>query len=57
MAEQVITVDESSKDDCTIFHCFKRSPQGHQASIDADFVCGDHYNIVTASSVEGYVGT
>ena len=52
----MITADESSKDDHTIFHCFGRS-QGHRTSIDADFVCGDHYSIVAAISVEGYVGT
>ena len=57
VVEQVITADESSKDDHTIFHCFRRYPQGHWASIDADFVCGDCYSIVAAISVEGYVGT
>ena len=57
VAEQVITVDESSKDDRTIFRHFGRAPRGHRASIDADFVHGDHYSIVAAMSVDGYVGT
>ena len=57
VAEQVITVDESSKDDRTIFRHFGRALRGHRASIDADFVRGDRYSIVAAMSVDGYVGT
>jgi transposase len=53
VAEQVITVDESSKDDRTIFRRFGHAPRGHRASIDADFVRGDHYSIVAALSVDG----
>jgi len=57
VAEQVIAADESSKDDRTIFECFGRAPHGHWASIDADFVRGDHYSIVAAIGVDGYVAT
>ena len=57
VAEQVITVDESSKDDRTIFRRFGCAPRGHWASIDADFVRGDHYSIVAALSVDGYLAT
>jgi hypothetical protein len=57
VVDQVITADESSKDDRTIFQCFGRAPQNHQASIDADFVQGDHYSIVTAMSINGYMAT
>jgi transposase len=57
VVDQVITADESSKDDRTIFRRFGRAPQGHQASIDADFVRGDHYSIVAAMSINGYMAT
>jgi hypothetical protein len=57
VAEQVITADESSKDDRTIFRRFGRAPKGHRASIDADFVHGDRYSIVAAIGVDGYVAT
>ena len=57
VAEQVITVDESRKDDHTIFRHFGHAPCGHQASIDADFVHGDRYSIVAALSVDGYLAT
>src|ERR1700722_10520543 len=33
VADMIITADESSKDDQTIFRCWGRSPRGHQASI------------------------
>jgi transposase len=57
VVEQVITVDESSKDDRTIFQGFGCAPHGHRASIDADFVREDHYSIVAAISVDGYLAT
>ena len=57
VAEQVICVDESSKDDHTIFQHFGCAPHGHQASIDADFIHGDYYSIVAAISVDGYLAT
>ena len=57
VADQVITADESSKDDRTIFQQWGQAPRGNQASIDADFVRGERYSIVAAMSVDGYVGT
>ena len=41
MALMIITVDESSKDGCTIFHCRGQAAYGQRATIDADFVCGE----------------
>jgi hypothetical protein len=57
VAEQVIAADESSQDDGTIFRRWGRAPWGHQASIDADFVRGECFNIAAAISVNGYVAT
>ncbi|KAF8234699.1 hypothetical protein L208DRAFT_1260391, partial [Tricholoma matsutake] len=36
---------------------YRQAPHGQCATIPADFVCGDHYSILAAMSVEGYVGT
>lgn len=57
VAEMIVTADESSKDDRTIFRRYARAPKGQRATIDADFVRGDRYSIVAAISVDGYVGT
>ena len=57
VADQVVTADETSKDDRTIFRRWGRSPSGNQATIDADFVCGECYSIVAAITVDGYIGT
>ena len=57
VASMVITVDESSKDGCTIFRRRGRAAHGQHASIDADFVRGERYSILAAMSIEGYVGT
>src|ERR1700685_3263645 len=57
VAEQVVTADETSKDDQTIFRRWGRSPLGNQATIDADFVRGERFSIVAAITVDGYIGT
>ena len=57
VAEQVVTADETSKDDRTIFRRWGRSPLGNQATIDADFVRGERFSIVAAITVDGYIGT
>ena len=54
VANMIITADESSKDDCTIFHHWGRSTSGERAVIDANFVCGERYSIVAAISTDGY---
>ena len=50
----IITADESSKDDCTIFHCWGRSVSGDRAIIESNFVRGERYSIVAAISTNGY---
>jgi transposase len=57
VASMIITVDESSKDDRTIFRRRGRAPSGHRAEINADFVHGERYSILAAMAVEGFVGT
>jgi len=57
MALMIITVDESSKDGCTIFHCRGQAAYGQRATIDADFVCGEWSSILTAMGIQGYVRT
>ena len=56
VADQVVTADETSKDNRTIFQQWGRSPSGNQATIDADFVHGECYSIVTAITVDRYIG-
>ena len=53
----MLTVDETSKDDQTIFRRWGRSPSGNQATIDANFVRGERYSIIAAMTVDGYIGT
>lgn len=57
VASQVIVVDESSKDDRTLFRPYGRAPSGHRATIPANFVRGQCYSLVAAMGVNGYVGT
>ena len=57
VADQVVTADEASKDNRTIFRWWGRSPSGNQATIDANFVHGEHCSIVAAITVHGYSGT
>ena len=56
VADQVVTADETSKDNRTIFQQWGRSPSGNQATIDADFVHGECYSIVAAITVDRYIG-
>ena len=53
----IITANESSKDEHTIFQRYGWALHRQCATIPADFVHGDHYSILAAMSVEGYVGT
>ncbi|KDQ58638.1 hypothetical protein JAAARDRAFT_57538 [Jaapia argillacea MUCL 33604] len=55
VASQVVTVDESSKDDWTIFQRYGRSSSGHRATIDAPFVRGQQWSLVAALGVDGYI--
>ena len=54
IARQLVMVDETSKDDRTIYRHYGRAPAGHRATIHANFVRGDRYSMVAALSMDGY---
>ena len=56
-ADMVVTTDESSKNDRTIFRRWGRSMKGASADIRAGFNRGECYSILAAISVNGYVAT
>ena len=43
VARQLVMVDETSKDDWTIYRHYGRAPAGHRTTIHANFVRGDRY--------------
>ncbi|KAH7871051.1 uncharacterized protein C8R40DRAFT_1007066, partial [Lentinula edodes] len=47
-------VDETSKDERTIYRHYGRAPAGQRATISANFVRGERYSLVAAMSTEGY---
>ena len=53
-ASQMIFVDETSKDDRTIYRHYGRAISGRRATIRANFVRGDRYSMVAALSLDGY---
>jgi len=55
--EMIVAVDESSKDDRTIYRHCGRSPSGMQATVSTQFVRGERYSLLAAMSVDGYVST
>lgn len=57
VAEQLVFVDESSKDDRTIFRKFGWAPKGQQAEISTNFVHGTRYSIIAAITIGGYIST
>jgi hypothetical protein len=57
VASMIVTADESSKDERTIFRKRGCAPSGHRAEIDADFVRGLRYSILAAITIDGYIGT
>ena len=57
VAEQLVFVDESSKDERTIFRRWGRAPQGQRAVSNASFARGTRYSIIAAITIEGYIGT
>lgn len=57
VASQLVFVDESSKDDRTIYRHFGRSVSGMRAVIPAQFIRGIRYSIVAALTVSGYLDT
>ena len=55
--EMVVTADESSKDNCTIFQRWGRSIKGTPAGVHAKFARGKQYSILAAMGVDGYIAT
>jgi len=53
----MVWTDKSSKDDRTIYHHYGRAAAGQRAVIDAQFVRGEHYSILPAMTVDGYIAT
>jgi transposase len=54
VARQLVMVDETSKDDRTIYRHYGRAPASHRATIQANFVRGERYSMVAAMSLDGY---
>jgi hypothetical protein len=54
IASQLVMVDETSKDDHTIYQHYGRAPAGHRAMIHANFVRGEQYSLVAALLLNGY---
>jgi len=50
----MIFVDETSKDDRTIYQHYGRSISETHATINANFVQGEQYSMVAALSLNGY---
>ncbi|KAJ3764872.1 hypothetical protein FB446DRAFT_600811, partial [Lentinula raphanica] len=47
-------VDETSKDDRTIYRHYGRAVSGQRATISANFVRGERFSLVAALSIQGY---
>lgn len=55
-ADMIVALDESSKDDQTIYRHYGRSSSGSRAQIPVNFVRGDRWSIVAALTVsDGYI--
>jgi hypothetical protein len=55
LAQQLICVDETSKDNHTLYRVHGRSPKGCRAVLNAPFGRGTRYSVVAALGTEGYV--
>ncbi|KAG6894716.1 hypothetical protein C0992_005003, partial [Termitomyces sp. T32_za158] len=55
-AQQIIVVDEISKNECTLFRSQGRAPKSNCATISAPFVQGERYSMVAAIGLNRYVG-
>jgi len=47
-------VDETSKDECTIYWHYGRSIIGTRVTVSANFIRGEQYSMVAALSLDGY---
>lgn len=55
--DMIVTADESSKDNRTVFRRWGRSAKGTPAQAQTTFTRGERYSILAAISVNGYVAT
>lgn len=55
VASQYVFVDESSKDDRTIFRRWGWSVKGQRAMVHSNFVRGTRYSIVAGIALDGYL--
>jgi transposase len=55
LARQIVCVDETSKDNCTLYRVHGRAPSGQRAILNAPFRRGKRYSIVAALGLDGYV--
>lgn len=55
VASQLVFVDETSKDDRTIYRHYGRSLIGQKATTQAPFCRGNRYSLVAALTTEGYI--
>ncbi len=55
-ADMIVTVDETSKDDRTLFRRWGRSIRGTRAPVEGNFLRGERFSMVAALSLDGYVG-
>lgn len=55
VADQLVFVDETSKDDRTIYRHYGRSLSGRNAVVETPFCRGDRYSIVAALTTDGYL--
>ena len=55
LASMVVTVDESSKDNRTIFRSYGRAVSGQRTVLHALFARGQRWSIIAAMAVDGYV--
>lgn len=53
--KKFVVVDESSKNEHSLVHCYGRAPVGQEAAIDAPFIQGQHYSLAEAMTTEGYL--
>ncbi|KAJ3831008.1 hypothetical protein F5878DRAFT_549987 [Lentinula raphanica] len=51
VASQLVFVDETSKDDRTIYRHYGRAVSGQRATISANFVRGERFSLVAALSI------
>jgi hypothetical protein len=54
VSQQLVFVDKTSKDDCTVYCHYGRVSAGHRATIHTNFARGDRYSMVAALSLQGY---